>query len=439
MPATRRKRPSFKDKKTGKGRKTQRRRGRGGAKKFMNVATAADIPAFEKMLKNGPIVVGMFYLSWCGHCKKAEPSFKDVAAKKYPGVSFAMVNSDLKDKTSLRSVEVNGVPDFFVSVPNKGGSQPNSTIKPEMSYDKPSIERLATVASNAASLGADPTTLRESLNNKQGPPPFLAINAPSVKSNSLNVKPPSFRNLGNSSSNRGDISLATSGLSNNFNNKSVKTVEEPINAVSEESTDEEEEDELMVPSYESSINARESINAGKKIKAAFSVAGEEPTAATTLSITSPVTAVSSITNSLPASTLKAKTSLAETSLAETSLAETSLAETSLEEKEKAAQTLREKEIAEGRNFSMIGGRRQLTLQTDEIPVTILTENGSKHAYMIKKKYATGEKGKYVYKVKFTKIGENGKKKVISKVEGKSQEDLINKIRELIAAGYTETL
>jgi len=436
MPATRRKRDSLKyKKKGGKARKTQRRRDRrggSGARKFMNVATAADIPAFEKMLKNGPIVVGMFYLSWCGHCKKAEPSFKDVAAKNYPGVSFAMVNSDLKDKTSLRSVEVNGVPDFFVSVPNKSGSQPNSTIKPEMSYDKSSIERLATVASNAASLGGDSTTLRASLNNKQGPPPFLAMNAPSVKSNSLNVQPPSFRNLatssrlGNSSSKGRDISLTSSAsrgnsnsvknmnseIGNNFNNNSE--IGESINAVSGDSTD---EDELMVPSYESSINTRESINAGKKIKPAFSVAGEEPTAATTLSITSPISAVSSITNSLPNSTLNAEASA------------------------QAKQTLREKEAAEGRNFSMIGGAspRQQTLQSDEIPVTIVTDDGSKHAYMIRKKYGSGEKTKYVYKAKFVKTSENGKKKTISKVEGKSQEDLITKIGELKAAGYTEAL
>jgi thiol-disulfide isomerase/thioredoxin len=417
MPATRRKIDSLKyKKKGGKGRKTQRRRDRRGgsqARKFMNVATAADIPAFEKMLKNGPIVVGMFYLSWCGHCKKAEPSFKDVAAKNYPGVSFAMVNSDLKDKTSLRSVEVNGVPDFFVSVPNKGGSQPNSTIKPEMSYDQSSIERLATVASNAASLGSDTTTLRASLNNKQGPPPFLAINQPSVKSNSLNVQPPSFRNLATSSRlGKGNNFNNNSQIGNNFNNNSE--IGESINAVSGDSTDEEDEDELIVPSYESTINTRESINAGKKIKPAFSVAGEEPTAATTLSITSPISAVSSITNSLPNSTLNA---------------------------EKAAQTLREKEAAEGRNFSMIGGAgpKQQTLQSDEIPVTIVTDDGSKHAYMIRKKYGSGEKTKYVYKAKFVKTTENGKKKTISKVEGKSQEDLITKIGELKAAGYTEAL
>ncbi len=369
MPATRRKRASLKDKKkTGKGRKTQRRPQHRSAR-FMNVATAADIPAFERMLKNGPIVVGMFYLSWCGHCKKAEPSFKDVAAKNYPGVSFAMVNSDLKDKTSLRNVEVNGVPDFFVSVPNKNGSAPNSTIKPEMSYEKSSIERLATVASNAATMGsADPTTLRASLNNKQGPPPFLAINAPSVKSNSLSVQPPSFRNLENKKS-----------------NKLVE--EEPINAVSQESTDEEgeDEDELNVPSYESSINTRQSINSGSKVKPAFSVAGEEPTAATTLSITSPVEAARSVTDSLPASTLKAA---------------------SLEEKEKAEQTLREKEKAEGRNFSMIGGANTKKASVSDVQKegSILYLEYNFDHYKVKRGSTIGGdksyEDKYVYEIKY---------------------------------------
>ncbi len=370
MPArSKRTRKAMKPMRVKKGRKTQRR----GAKRFMNVETVADIPAFERMLKKGPIVVGMFYLSWCGHCKKAEPSFKDVASKNYPGVSFAMVNSDLKDKTSLRTVEVNGVPDFFVSVPNKSGA--NSTIKPEMSYDRSSIERLATVASNAASMGsADPTTLSASINNKKGPPPFLAINAPSEKSESLNVQPPSFRNLG-----------ASGSLPNNFNKKSVKTIEEPINAVSEESTDEETEDELMVPSYESTIVARESINKNKNslIKPALSLAGEEPTTSTTLSITSPVEAVSSVTNSLPESTLKAA---------------------SREEKEKAEQTLREKEIAEGRNFSMIGGAKKSSVTDVQKEGSILYLEYNFDHYKIKRGSTLGGnksyEDKYVYEIKY---------------------------------------
>lgn len=374
MPATRRKKPVIRSKGR-KGHKTHRR-GRAHKGRFMNVATEADIPAFERMLKKGPAVVGMFYLYWCGHCQKAEPSFKKVASKKYPGVSFAMVNSDLKDKTTLRSVEVNGVPDFFVSVPNKG-STANTTIKPEMSYDTPSIERLATIASNAATLGStDPTTLTQSLNNKAGPPPFLAINKPSVKSNSLSVQPPSFRNLANGS----------------LTNKNLldSTYEEPINAVSQESSDEDEEepeDELMVPSYESSINLRQSINANKArnsnslVKPAVSLAGEEPTAATTLSITSPIEAVSSITNVLPESTLRAAA---------------------------REETLREKERAEGRNFSMIGGaspkrEKSSTLHTNMSILDYASNSGSRKFDVVTKHYTSN--GQPVTKITYSfKLG-----------------------------------
>ena len=378
MPATRRRKVKAK---VGKGRKTQRRGGHGRTRggNVMNVASKADIPAFERMLKKGPIVVGMFYLSWCGHCKKAEPSFKEVAAKNYPGVNFAMVNSDLKDQTTLRDIEVNGVPDFFVSVPNKGSA--NTTIKPEMSYDKPSIERLATVASNAATLGsANAETLSENLNKpaSAGPPPFLAINSPSVKK-ANSVKPPSFRNLGSSQA------------------EAKAEKEEPINAVSEESTD--EEDELVVPSYESSVNMRESVNAGHKhlVKPAFSVAGEEPTSATTLSITSPVAAVSSVTNTLPESTLKAAA---------------------------REHTLKEKEEAEGRNFSMIGGAskkvKSSTLRVNTNTLDYNSSSGPRKFDVTTKHYTLNgqpmSKSTYSFKLGKRKLSADSPSKLQEKID-----------------------
>lgn len=413
MPATRRKKPTVRGRvkpRHHKTRRMRRRGGRGHGGSMLNIASATDIPALEKALKKGPIVVGMFYLSWCGHCKKAEPSFKEVASQNHPGVNFVMVNSDLKDKTSLRNIQVNGVPDFFVSVPNKAGA--NSTIKPEMSYDKTSIERLATVASNAASLssGEDPSTIVASLNNKSvKPPPFLAINAPSSKSNSLSVKPPSFKNLGKKAA-VGAAALGAAAL--------VAEEEEPINAVTEESTD--SEDELMVPNYESTVNSRVSINANKRnslITPAFSLGGEEPSVATTLSITSPIEATRSLTSSLPDSTLKAAANANKESLAE-------------------------QEEAEGRNFSMIGGAsvkkpKSPTINKSEIPVTVVLNKESKDFIQVRKTYENGESKvvKYIYKKTFTKQGE----KKITSLEAKTQEDLINKIQKLINMGYKESL
>ena len=398
MPATRRKKSLVRPgaKKGRFGRKTQRRgRGhghnhKGKAARFMNVATAADIPAFEKMMKNGPIVIGMFYLSWCGHCKKAEPSFKEVASKNYPGVNFAMVNSDLKDQTSLRNVQVEGVPDFFVSVPNKGST--NTTIKPEMSYDRPSIERLATIASNAAS--TNPESLRASLNNNNSvkPPAFLAINAPGTKANSLSVQPPSFKNLSmGKKAVAGAAALGAGVAAKALVNEEEEEDEEPINAVSEESTD--SEDDLMVPNYESSINARASINRGSNslIKPAFSLGGNEPTMATTLSVTSPVEATRSLTSMLPESTLKAAS------------------------RAENMASLAEQEENEGRNFSMVGGASRKpklpTLRSDNSGATFSSQGSDGKTRIFKvihKYYNNGSKINYQYT--FTYEDKNGKQK-----------------------------
>lgn len=367
----------------------------------MNVATAADIPAFERMMKSGPIVVGMFYLSWCGHCKKAEPSFKDVAARNYPGVNFAMVNSDLKDRTSLRNVQVEGVPDFFVSVPNKGST--NTTIKPEMSYDKPSIERLATVVSNASL--ADPKSLISSLNNKNSlkPPAFLAINKPPTNMNSLSVQPPSFKNL--SMAKKATVGAVALGAAAGVAELAAEEdQEEPINAVSEESTD--SEDELIVPNYESSINSRVSINNNtRNVKPAFSLGGDEPTIATTLSITSPIEAARSFTSSLPANSLRPNTELLSTL-------------------NKA--TLAEQEKKEGGNFSMIGGRRSATLRTNTDTLDYNSSSGSRQ-FDVKIKYYIGKNGQQTTKTSYS--FKMNKKTLTADTPSKLQE----KIDALLAA------
>jgi thiol-disulfide isomerase/thioredoxin len=159
-----------------------RKRGSAGAGKFLRVDSAKDIPNFESMLKKGPLTIIMVYLGWCGHCKKAEPTFREVAQNNYPGVNFAMLNGDLQDQTSIKSVKVEGVPEFVVSVPNKA-NQGNTSVKVPISYDKNTVERLATVSANtvkaAGSGNFDPSSINSSMTSgSPKPPPFLAINAP---------------------------------------------------------------------------------------------------------------------------------------------------------------------------------------------------------------------------------------------------------------------
>ncbi len=180
--ATRRSLKGYKGKMRPKrGSKTHKKRGKGGPK-FLRVDSEKDIPKFEELLKKGPLTIIMVYLGWCGHCKRAEPTFKEVAQANYPGVNFAMLNGDLQDKTSIKEVKVEGVPEFVVSAPNRT-TNTNTSVKVPISYDKNSVERLATVSSKAASL-AGPVNVQNinaDLTNSSGspkPPPFIAINAP---------------------------------------------------------------------------------------------------------------------------------------------------------------------------------------------------------------------------------------------------------------------
>ena len=112
--------------------------------RFMRVNAEKDIPSFEKLLKKGPVTIVMVYLDWCGHCQKAKPGFMEVAKKTYPGVNFALLNGDIQDKTSLKSVKVEGVPEFVVNVAQNGVT---TASKVPISYEKESIARLANASS----------------------------------------------------------------------------------------------------------------------------------------------------------------------------------------------------------------------------------------------------------------------------------------------------
>ena len=102
-----------------------------GTPKFLKVDAEKDIGSLEKMLRKSPITIVMVYMGWCGHCQKAKPNFMDVAKKNHPGVSFALLNGDLQEKTSLKSVKIEGVPEVVVVVPDSpGGRDPISPSGP---------------------------------------------------------------------------------------------------------------------------------------------------------------------------------------------------------------------------------------------------------------------------------------------------------------------
>jgi thiol-disulfide isomerase/thioredoxin len=162
-------------------RRTTRRRG--SAPSFMKVDAAKDIPSFEKMLHKSPITIVMVYLGWCGHCQKAKPNFMNVAKKNHPGVSFALLNGDIQDQTSLKQIKVEGVPEFVVNANINGNIQ---STKVPISYETDAIERLANAS--VATLNDLPPTIAIS---KKTPAEVLASvkrnNAGNMKLNKNNA------------------------------------------------------------------------------------------------------------------------------------------------------------------------------------------------------------------------------------------------------------
>jgi thiol-disulfide isomerase/thioredoxin len=138
----------FTHKKRFKGRSVTKKGVSGASKKgkFIKVESIKDISKFEHMLKTSPVTIIMVHLDWCGHCKRAAPSFMEVAKQNHPGVNFAMLNGDIQGETSIKSIKVEGVPEFVVHANANGNS---TSSKVPISYEKADIEKLAVASSNA--------------------------------------------------------------------------------------------------------------------------------------------------------------------------------------------------------------------------------------------------------------------------------------------------
>lgn len=65
------------------------------AKTNNNLEHIEDKSDLEKILKEHPIVIIMFYANWCGHCTKLKPMYEEAATKS--NKKFVMVNDKQRD------------------------------------------------------------------------------------------------------------------------------------------------------------------------------------------------------------------------------------------------------------------------------------------------------------------------------------------------------
>jgi hypothetical protein len=81
----------------------------------LDVRDENDVPAFEKMLGNGPMMIVLVYADWCGHCTKyKENVWSPLKSVKNRTMNMASVHYDQLENTSLKNSKIEGYPSLLV-------------------------------------------------------------------------------------------------------------------------------------------------------------------------------------------------------------------------------------------------------------------------------------------------------------------------------------
>jgi len=81
----------------------------------LDVRSKKDIPAFEDVLKKGPMMVVLVYADWCGHCTKyKENVWSPLKSLKDRTMNMASIHYDQLPSTSLKNAKIDGYPSMLV-------------------------------------------------------------------------------------------------------------------------------------------------------------------------------------------------------------------------------------------------------------------------------------------------------------------------------------
>ena len=98
-------------KKTSMGKKTRM----GKIDVPLDIRDETAVPAFEKMLENGPMMVVLVYADWCGHCIKYKDNvWSPLKSVKNRTMNMASVHYDQLNNTSLKNSKIDGYPSLLV-------------------------------------------------------------------------------------------------------------------------------------------------------------------------------------------------------------------------------------------------------------------------------------------------------------------------------------
>ena len=81
----------------------------------LDIRDETAVPAFEKMLENGPMMVVLVYADWCGHCTKYKDNvWSPLKSVKNRTMNMASVHYDQLENTSLKNSKIDGYPSLLV-------------------------------------------------------------------------------------------------------------------------------------------------------------------------------------------------------------------------------------------------------------------------------------------------------------------------------------
>ena len=234
----------------------------------MDIRDKSQIPAFEDMLENGPMMIVLVYADWCGHCTKYKDNvWNPLKSIKDRKMNMASIHYDQLENTSLKNSKIEGYPSLLVAGPDKtpatfknaDGTSTNALPKsndfttmknlvtsPVISDDEkeeedfngttlPNISKEASNISNSLNSAIVKKPMNSSINTSTSKelPPITSLNSRNTNSASKNTNSAS-KNINSVSRNTNSVSKNINSVSKNINSasKNTESVSEPTNSLS---------------------------------------------------------------------------------------------------------------------------------------------------------------------------------------------------------------